>query len=222
MKTNLDAAITAVSIEKDSTDQLASIAANLPAAGTTFVSCKYQLEQVGFGFKPVPASNEVPMFKEAIGRYITSIRGREIVGLYLPGTVIDHDFTKAMDLVVSQRLQNVYGFYAKQNKADYTPKLFILTNVILNHIFNEIPFDLPFYGNGWADWLHDKLTKFMQPHRYLDVTSLGFVKTPALPVPDSLEAVCKEIELEIPVVEQKPVKAIKTAKKRKPKKSSKP
>ncbi len=184
MNTNLDCALTSISCPQVMPSafltpeaQLEVIAGNLPAAARTLVYSNQKLGVAGFGFMPILASDNVPKFREAVLKYVMSIRGRELVGIYDPTTKVSADFASMFSMVNMNPMEFVWGAYAKIKSTDEVPRLFVVTNSILGHVLNDIPRDLDFYGTAWATWLHTKLKAFTQPHRYIDITELGIVSS---------------------------------------------
>lgn len=167
-----------------------------------------------FGLFQIRPRKDVPSLWEALSGHLGRIRGKETIGLVLPGTVLPTDFSALQKALGSNRLELSWAFRAVLSGA---PSLIIITTLLLPHIIHNLTEkDSPrFAGTEWSDWLNSWCFRTMPPHRYLEVTEgLGFVaiqpkpigKAPNLPA----EALQEPVQVQVSPTEQKAVKAKKT------------
>lgn len=162
-----------------------------------------------------------PKLKQAIGNYISQIRGDQIVAFVRPSTKFLEDIARVFLFAERNRMERAYGFYVGNPN---NPEVVAFTAAIIPHLFHVVPDQMDMIGDDWINYLHKWAPKAMMSHRYFDANELVAIavpeKVPAASyslAPDQFQATVPneviEIKGEGPVVVVKAKPGRKKAKK---------
>lgn len=180
-KTNLGSIITTIDPAMDIQAQKDSIESWRGSAGSTWIWGQEQtLPSLGYNYNK--SKGDVTTLREALVSHFSKIRGRETIGIVMPGVELTKDFSPLFNLVDNNKIIMNWAAKARAKPTSFVPNMFIITTSILPHIIIDLPAFIPFSGLTWADWLDSWLTKRMQPHMYIDASDLRLVSMPAEPV----------------------------------------